>query len=164
MSLSRRRTGDDAAAYTATAAARAHHAGWLCEAAWHPSCPAVRGLPGDAAAHEAHHVHQRRHGGPDTFENLLWLCIHCHNRVHRRPADAEARGLLIPKARHLRVHKRRQILYERDDHGTRSCYDLGCDCDECVAAAEAQPPKPPTRAQRIARWALLPPDRDLDPF
>lgn len=42
----------------------------------------------------AHHVRRRSQGGPDTADNLLWLCASCHRFVHDNPAAAAAMGLL----------------------------------------------------------------------
>lgn len=32
---------------------------------------------------EAHHIVFRSQGGPDTLENLITLCKHCHMAAHR---------------------------------------------------------------------------------
>lgn len=39
---------------------------------------------GTTARLTAHHVIPRTEGGPDTPENLLVLCVSCHNRAERR--------------------------------------------------------------------------------
>jgi len=41
-----------------------------------PDCPG--GYPLDVP----HHIIFRSHGGPDTMENLVTLCIHCHGKAH----------------------------------------------------------------------------------
>jgi hypothetical protein len=42
----------------------------------------------------AHHVIMRSHGGPDDPSNLVWVCAHCHDRIHGNPAWAYAAGWL----------------------------------------------------------------------
>jgi hypothetical protein len=42
----------------------------------------------------AHHVVMRSHGGPDTPENLLWVCAMCHHEIHAYPADSYEHGWL----------------------------------------------------------------------
>lgn len=42
------------------------------------SCPGTYQL--DSAPH---HIIFRSHGGPDTMENLITLCLHCHAKEHR---------------------------------------------------------------------------------
>lgn len=42
----------------------------------------------------AHHVRRRSQGGPDTPENLLWVCADAHRWIHDNPAAAAAMGLL----------------------------------------------------------------------
>ena len=31
---------------------------------------------------EIHHIKYRSHGGTDEIENLICLCVSCHNRAH----------------------------------------------------------------------------------
>ena len=42
-----------------------------------------------------HHRKRRSQGGPDTADNLLAVCLDCHERIHANPADSYASGLLI---------------------------------------------------------------------
>jgi hypothetical protein len=163
VSATHPRTATEADVYQANSYARAASARWRCEAAWHPDCPTHRpNLNPGQDRYEIHHVHQRRHGGPDDYDNLRFVCRACHALIHRMPTAAEARGLLLPKARHLRPTRARSILYERDDHGTVACYDLGCDCTGCAEANQQRPRTPLTRTQLAARRALI--DTSLDPF
>lgn len=82
-------------------ACRRRIAGDVCEARWHPSCPALIESERDRIEtnattwHHAHHVHERRHGGDNEISNLRWVCEHCHNRIHNRRDEAIARGLLL---------------------------------------------------------------------
>ena len=71
-------------------AAVAARAGGHCEAR----------LPGCSDRRLAsHHRLRRGQGGPDTPENLVWICSNCHTdspaAVHRNVAWAESVGLLI---------------------------------------------------------------------
>lgn len=62
-----------------------------CEAAVEGVCK-VRGT-------NAHHKHMSGQGGPDTPENLLWVCgsgtTGCHGWIHANPEAATALGLLV---------------------------------------------------------------------
>jgi hypothetical protein len=78
----RRRRRDLGAARTAVR----ERAGGRCEAA-------IEGVCTGSGAH-AHHVLRRSQGGPDTPENLLWLCPPCHGHIHENPAWATEQGLL----------------------------------------------------------------------
>lgn len=71
----------------------------MCQAGplHHPDCPGR--LP--ARDWVPHHIWQRRHGGPDTVDNLIavWCPMGlglngCHGRIHNRINDAVAAGLL----------------------------------------------------------------------
>lgn len=42
----------------------------------------------------AHHVLRRSQGGPDTPENLLWVCPPCHGHLHANVEWAKEQGLL----------------------------------------------------------------------
>jgi hypothetical protein len=64
----------------------AERAGDLCEAQVVGVCRIYGG--------HAHHRLRRSQGGPDTAENLAWLCHACHDHVHRNPAWAYTAGLL----------------------------------------------------------------------
>lgn len=47
----------------------------------------------------AHHKHMSGQGGPDTPENLLWVCgsgtTGCHGWIHANPREAVELGLLV---------------------------------------------------------------------
>jgi 5-methylcytosine-specific restriction endonuclease McrA len=47
--------------------------GWRCQ------------LCGSMQKLEVHHVMFRSHGGDDSDENLITLCVACHLRSHHRP-------------------------------------------------------------------------------
>lgn len=40
------------------------------------------GTDGNGAGLALHHIVARRHGGPDTPDNLVTLCAVCHGRIH----------------------------------------------------------------------------------
>lgn len=84
------RSDDEAAVYEANRLSRWMDAEGECEAKWHPSCSQDAGM-----RFHAHHVLQRRHGGQDDVDNLRYVCEACHHRIHARPREARARGLLI---------------------------------------------------------------------
>jgi hypothetical protein len=44
---------------------------------------------------DPHHRKPRARGGPDWWENLIYLCRACHSWAHHDP-DAEFDGYLIP--------------------------------------------------------------------
>ncbi len=44
-------------------------------------------------AAQVHHVVLRSAGGADTADNLLHVCMPCHNWIHANPDDARTRGL-----------------------------------------------------------------------
>lgn len=44
--------------------------------------------------HHAHHVVLRARGGPDTADNLLWVCWSCHHWIHTHIHEATLRGLI----------------------------------------------------------------------
>lgn len=44
--------------------------------------------------HHAHHVILKARGGPDTAENLMWVCHACHAWIHANPAAATLAGLM----------------------------------------------------------------------
>jgi hypothetical protein len=46
---------------------------WRC---MNPQCKDSHNL-------QAHHVTYRSHGGPDTLDNLVTLCIQCHEAIHQ---------------------------------------------------------------------------------
>ncbi len=54
-----------------------------CEANW-PGCT--------TGAEHAHHRLRRSQGGKHTPENLLAVCSHCHEQIHRNPARAYELG------------------------------------------------------------------------
>ena len=58
----------------------------LCEARWSPDC-----MTGGV---HAHHKRRRSQGGPDTAENLLWVCTPCHLLIHDQIEEAVKRGFL----------------------------------------------------------------------
>lgn len=58
----------------------------LCEARFSADC-----MTGGV---HAHHKRRRSQGGPDTVENLLWVCTPCHLRIHTEIAEAVEHGLL----------------------------------------------------------------------
>jgi hypothetical protein len=41
----------------------------------------------------SHHV-MRRGPGPDTADNLLAVCIPCHQHIHGNPAESRRRGFI----------------------------------------------------------------------
>lgn len=41
-----------------------------------------------------HHKLRRSHGGTNDLDNLLALCLACHERVHRHPAESFQQGWL----------------------------------------------------------------------
>ena len=57
----------------------------LCEAKW--SCCVGFG------AH-AHHIKRRSQGGADTADNLLIVCVPCHQAIHANPEVAYGIGHL----------------------------------------------------------------------
>ena len=57
-----------------------------CEARW-DGCTGV--------AQHAHHRLRRSQGGGHTAENLLAVCSHCHDEIHRNPAKAVSLGHLL---------------------------------------------------------------------
>lgn len=57
-----------------------------CEARW-PGCW--------GEADHAHHRLRRSQGGGHTPENLLAVCFHCHEQIHRNPARAFDLGHLL---------------------------------------------------------------------
>ncbi len=61
-------------------------AGERCEARIDPVC---RGN-----GSQAHHVTRRSQGGTNEPANLLFVCLWCHEWIHRHPAEARERGLL----------------------------------------------------------------------
>lgn len=48
-----------------------------------------------ARAQHVHHRKLRKHGGGDDVENLLWVCLNCHDHIHRNPAEAYENGWLV---------------------------------------------------------------------
>ncbi|WP_363324762.1 HNH endonuclease [Corynebacterium ciconiae] len=55
-----------------------------------------------ACVWEGQHLHHRQlrsQGGGHTTENLVLLCHTCHEWVHRHPAQARERGLIVPGTR-----------------------------------------------------------------
>jgi hypothetical protein len=60
----------------------------------HDGCEAA--VPQVCRGHgsQAHHVLRRSQGGTNEPSNLLWVCLWCHEWIHRHPAEAKARGLL----------------------------------------------------------------------
>lgn len=65
-------------------------AGGACEANWEGVCQ-----PGRHRGDHAHHVRLRSQGGPDTVENLLWICFPVHHHIHNVDrVGAEVRGLI----------------------------------------------------------------------
>lgn len=58
----------------------------VCEASIEGTC--------DGAPVHGHHVRPRAQGGSDTADNLLAVCLSCHQYIHARPAQAQAWGLL----------------------------------------------------------------------
>lgn len=73
-------------AYEAAREVVKERAGGRCEAGLAPSCLG-RGS-------HAHHRVLRSQGGPDTAENLLWVCPPCHGAIHDNPARSLELGLL----------------------------------------------------------------------
>jgi 5-methylcytosine-specific restriction endonuclease McrA len=49
-----------------------------------------------AAGWHCHHRKLRSQGGRHELPNLLALCAACHGWAHENPADAQARGLIVP--------------------------------------------------------------------
>lgn len=48
----------------------------------------------------AHHILFRSHGGDDTLENLISLCVDCHNAVHQRElllTQVDEDGVVVTK-------------------------------------------------------------------
>ncbi len=43
---------------------------------------------------QAHHLTRRSQGGANDVGNLLWVCLWCHEWIHRNPELARGRGLL----------------------------------------------------------------------
>lgn len=87
--IKQRRSKKDKALPEARKQAFARSAG-RCEARW-DGC--------SGTAHHAHHRLRRSQGGQHTPENLLAVCYHCHEQIHRNPAKAFERGhLLRPEA------------------------------------------------------------------
>lgn len=41
-----------------------------------------------------HHVKRRSQGGGNEPENLLWLCVPCHDAIHQNPELARKAGYL----------------------------------------------------------------------
>lgn len=40
----------------------------------------------------AHHRKRRSHGGENVLDNLLWVCVPCHDFIHAHPALSYERG------------------------------------------------------------------------
>lgn len=67
------------------------------------------------AGQQLHHRRMRSQGGADEVVNLLDVCHGCHEWVHRHPADAYGRGLLVrsvnsPADTPVRYRNSRDIL------------------------------------------------------
>lgn len=45
----------------------------------------------------AHHKKRRAQLGSDEPENLFWVCMFCHDAIHRHPEAARELGLLAQK-------------------------------------------------------------------
>lgn len=58
----------------------------FCEARW-DGCTGV--------ANHAHHMKRRSQGGLDEPSNLLAVCAHCHDQIHRNPEIAFSKGHLV---------------------------------------------------------------------
>jgi hypothetical protein len=43
-----------------------------------------------------HHRKLRKHGGPDTVENLIVVHAACHQAIHMNPTDSYDNGWLVP--------------------------------------------------------------------
>lgn len=84
-----------ASAYQEARECRARMADGYCEANWEGVCP-----PGRHYGQTAHHVRRRSQGGPDTVENLRWICGKVHDHIHFVDlAGAVERGLIDRAAR-----------------------------------------------------------------
>jgi 5-methylcytosine-specific restriction endonuclease McrA len=44
---------------------------------------------------QAHHMLLKSQGGPNTVENLIWLCPCCHDYVHAHPKESKLAGWII---------------------------------------------------------------------
>jgi hypothetical protein len=66
----------------------ARSGGW-CEANT-AACPVGRHI-----GEQFHHRRLRSQGGKDTAENLVFICAAAHDWVHKNPAEAHERGLIL---------------------------------------------------------------------
>lgn len=41
-----------------------------------------------------HHIRLRSRGGLHDLDNLLGVCLSCHDYIHRNPAEAKEKGLM----------------------------------------------------------------------
>jgi hypothetical protein len=83
------RTAEQKAIYEAAQAEVAERSGGLCEVRWDAQC--------EGRGTQPHHVwkSKRGRGGPDTADNLLNACTHCHlEGIHAHEPTAKRRGLI----------------------------------------------------------------------
>ena len=66
----------------------------LCAYTWVGSFTGERWRCRQQAAH-VHHRKLRKQGGTNTLENLVPLCLRCHNVIHEHPETSYAEGWLI---------------------------------------------------------------------
>lgn len=66
---------------------RTRRAKGLCEVRVSDMCP--------GAGAQFHHRKRRSHGGDHTMANGLWVCMWCHDFIHRQPAVSYAMGWLV---------------------------------------------------------------------
>lgn len=64
-----------------------HRSAGRCEAGVASNCT--------GQATHVHHRQLRSQGGPNTLDNLLDVCVHCHGVIHGNPAASYAAGLLV---------------------------------------------------------------------
>ncbi|MGD0842437.1 MAG: HNH endonuclease [Candidatus Acidiferrales bacterium] len=65
--------------------------GWRCQ-----SCGSIEGL-------EVHHIQPRSRLGDDTVENLVALCVMCHQKAHRQRQDMD--GFAVAAASDERIKR-----------------------------------------------------------
>jgi 5-methylcytosine-specific restriction endonuclease McrA len=90
MSSSKRRARD--AVYPERRLAVYERSNGRCEALVAPACT--------GRCEHVHHVAGRGGSDPHRLENLLGVCVPCHDRIHGNPAEAMRLGFL--RSRHTR--------------------------------------------------------------
>lgn len=48
-----------------------------------------------------HHIQPRAYGGPDTPENIVWICSDVHDILHRLAVKLAAKASMVGEAKHI---------------------------------------------------------------